>query len=131
MGFRDYALVHTSGGKGNSGRSQKLAHFQYWQFRLAERAIQIENARNLYAKAALRMDRGVEFPEPEAAGAKYYGTECACDMARDAVQIFGGYGLMKDYQIERFYRDQRLLQIGEGTSEIQRLVISRYIGCYE
>jgi alkylation response protein AidB-like acyl-CoA dehydrogenase len=49
-------------------------------------------------------------------------------VADEAVQIHGGYGLMKDYAVERFYRDQRLLQIGEGTSEIQRLVISRYLG---
>jgi alkylation response protein AidB-like acyl-CoA dehydrogenase len=50
-------------------------------------------------------------------------------VADEAVQIHGGYGLMKDYAVERFYRDQRLLQIGEGTSEIQRIVISRLIGC--
>ena len=59
---------------------------------MSERAIEIENARNMYSKAALRMDQGVEFPEPEAAGAKYYATELAGNMARNAVQIFGGYG---------------------------------------
>ncbi|MBD3338510.1 MAG: acyl-CoA dehydrogenase, partial [Candidatus Lokiarchaeota archaeon] len=74
---------------------KKLFQFQYWQFKLAERAIEIENARNLYSKAALRMDKGVEFPEPEAAGAKYYGTKVASDLARDAVQIFGGYGFLQ------------------------------------
>jgi len=65
----------------------------------------------------------------EAAMSKLYCSEIAKQVADEAVQIHGGYGLMKDYPIERFYRDQRLLQIGEGTSEIQRLVISRYIGC--
>jgi len=111
---------------------KKIAQFQYWQFRLAERAIQIENARNLYSKAALRMDQGVEFPEPEAAGAKYYGTECAGDMARDAVQIFGGYGFMKllehdqsTYKVEEIYRDCKVTEIYEGTNEIQKLIIAR------
>ena len=113
---------------------RKIAQFQYWQFRLAERAIQIENARNLYSKAALRMDQGVEFPEPEAAGAKYYGTECAADMARDAVQIFGGYGLMRQlahdqstYKVEEIYRDCKTAEIYEGTNEIQKLIITRSI----
>jgi len=113
---------------------RKIAQFQYWQFRLAERAIQIENARNLYSKAALRMDQGVEFPEPEAAGAKYYGTECAADMARDAVQIFGGYGLMRllehdqsTYKVEEIYRDCKTAEIYEGTNEIQKLIITRSI----
>ena len=112
--------------------ARKIAQFQYWQFRMAERAIQIENARNLYSKAALRMDQGVEFPEPEAAGAKYYGTECAGDMARDAVQIFGGYGFMKllehdqsTYKVEEIYRDCKVPEIYEGTNEIQKLIIAR------
>ncbi|MBN2187420.1 MAG: acyl-CoA dehydrogenase family protein [Dehalococcoidia bacterium] len=112
--------------------ARKIAQFQYWQFRIAERAIQIENARNLYSKAALRMDQGVEFPEPEAAGAKYYGTECAGDMARDAVQIFGGYGFMKllehdqsTYKVEEIYRDCKVPEIYEGTNEIQKLIIAR------
>jgi alkylation response protein AidB-like acyl-CoA dehydrogenase len=60
---------------------------------------------------------------------KLYCSEVAKEVADEAVQIHGGYGLMKDYDVERIYRDQRLLQIGEGTSEIQRLVISRLIGC--
>jgi alkylation response protein AidB-like acyl-CoA dehydrogenase len=64
----------------------------------------------------------------ESAIAKLYCSEVAKEVADEAVQIHGGYGLMKDYDIERFYRDQRLLQIGEGTSEIQRLVIARKIG---
>jgi len=113
---------------------KKVAQFQYWQFKMAERAIQIENARNLYCKAALRMDNGVEFPEPEAAGAKYYSTQCAVDMARDAVQIFGGYGFMEVlgqdgsmYKVEEIYRDSKITEIYEGTNEIQKLIIAREI----
>jgi len=114
--------------------ARKIAQFQYWQFRMAERAIQIENARNLYSKAALRMDQGVEFPEPEASGAKYFGTECAGDMARDAVQIFGGYGYMRllehdqsTYKVEEIYRDCKVAEIYEGTNEIQKFIIAREI----
>ncbi len=80
------------------------------------------------------MDQGVEFPEPEAAGAKYYGTECAADMARDAVQIFGGYGYMRrleadqsTYRVEAIYRDCKVAEIYEGTNEIQKMIIARAI----
>jgi len=118
--------------KNREAFGKKIAQFQYWQFRMAERAIQIENARNLYSKAALRMDKGVEFPEPEAAGAKYYGTQCAVDMARDAVQIFGGYGFMmllehdhSTYKVEEIYRDSKAAEIYEGTNEIQKLIVAR------
>ena len=72
---------------------------------------------------------GVQKFAKEAAMSKLYCSEIAKEVADESVQIHGGYGLMKEFDIERFYRDQRLLQIGEGTSEIQRLVISRYIGC--
>ncbi|MEW6261739.1 MAG: acyl-CoA dehydrogenase family protein [Thermodesulfobacteriota bacterium] len=113
---------------------RKIGQYQYWQFRMSERAIQIENARNLYAKAALRMDRGEEFPEPEAAGAKYYATELAGDMARDAVQIFGGYGFMKElghdkshYKVEQIFRDYKIAEIYEGTNEIQKMILARTI----
>jgi short/branched chain acyl-CoA dehydrogenase len=64
----------------------------------------------------------------EAAMAKLYASEVARAVADEALQIHGGYGLMKEFPIERFYRDQRLLQIGEGTSEIQRIVIARHLG---
>src|SRR3546814_18903440 len=69
-----------------------LGQFQHWQFRMAERATGIENARNLYLKAALRKDSGIAFPEPEAGMAKYYATEMAGEFAREDVQIFGWYG---------------------------------------
>ncbi len=91
-------------------------------------ATKIELARNLLYKACWLKDEGKPFAK-EAAMSKLYCSEIAKQVSDEAVQIHGGYGLMKDYHVERFYRDQRLLQIGEGTSEIQRLVISRYIGC--
>ena len=97
-------------------------------FKLADMALKIELARNLLYKACWLKDNGKPFAM-EAAMSKLYCSEIAQEVANEAVQIHGGYGLMKDYDIERFFRDQRLLQIGEGTSEIQRLVISRYIGC--
>ena len=107
---------------------QSIAKFQVIAFKLADMAMQIELARNLLYKACWLKDNGKPFAK-EAAMSKLYCSEIAKSVADEAVQIHGGYGLMKDYPIERFYRDQRLLQIGEGTSEIQRLVISRYIGC--
>jgi butyryl-CoA dehydrogenase len=111
---------------------KKIAQYQYWQFKLSERLTEIENARNLYIKAAYRLDRGVEFPEPEAAMAKYYGTKVAGDMARDAVQIFGGYGFIRQlshdkstYKVERIHRDYKIAEIYEGTNEIQKMIIAR------
>jgi len=107
-----------------------IAHFQVNAFKLADMAMKIELAQNLLYKAAWLKSNNLPFAK-EAAMSKLYCSEIAKEVADDAVQLFGGYGLMSDYHIERFYRDQRILQIGEGTSEIQRLVISRYIGCYD
>ncbi len=103
-----------------------ISAFQAISFRLADMATKVELARNLLYKACWLKDNGRAFGK-EAAMSKYYCSEIAKEIADDAVQIHGGYGLMKDYPIERFYRDQRLLQIGEGTSEIQKLVIARKI----
>jgi len=100
--------------------------FQVNAFKLADMALKIELARNLLYKACWLKDEGKPFGK-ESAMAKLYCSEIAKEVADEAVQIHGGYGLMKDYDIERHYRDQRLLQIGEGTSEIQRLVIARYV----
>lgn len=94
--------------------------------KLADMAMKIELARNLLYKACWLKDNKKPFAK-ESAMAKLYCSEIANQVSYEAVQIHGGYGLMKDYQVERFYRDQRLLQIGEGTSEIQRLVIGRYV----
>lgn len=103
-----------------------IAKFQAISFKLVEMATKIELARNTLYKACNLKDSGKQFTKV-AAMSKYYCSEVAKEVADQAVQIFGGYGLMKDYPIERFYRDQRLLQIGEGTTEIQKLVISRKI----
>lgn len=101
-------------------------HFQVNAFKLADMAMKIELARNLLYKACWLKDEGKPFGM-ESAMAKLYCSEVAKEVTDEAVQIHGGYGLMKDYDIERHYRDARLLRIGEGTSEIQRLVISRYV----
>ncbi|MHA1214253.1 MAG: acyl-CoA dehydrogenase family protein [Candidatus Hodarchaeales archaeon] len=108
-----------------------ISHFQINAFKLADMAMEIEAARNLLYKATWLYDQGRSEYKKYAAMAKLYCSEVAHRAVHAAVQIHGGYGLMKEYPIERFYRDQRLLEIGEGTSEIQRLVISRYIGCYK
>ncbi len=106
---------------------QPIAKFQVIAFKLADMAMKIELARTFLYKACWMKDQGMPFGK-ESAMAKLYCSEIAKEIADEAVQIHGGYGLLKDYEIERHYRDQRLLQIGEGTSEIQRLVISRHIG---
>ena len=107
---------------------QPIAKFQAVAFKLADCAMEIECGRNLLYKACWLRDRKRSFAK-EAAMAKLYCSELMGRVANHAVQIHGGYGLMKEYHVERFYRDQKLLDIGEGTSEVQRLVISRYIGC--
>ncbi len=107
---------------------QPISKFQAIAFKLADCAIEIECGRNVLYKACWLRNRNRSF-EKEAAMAKVYCSELMGRVADHAVQIHGGYGLMKEYNVERFYRDQKLLDIGEGTSEIQRIVISRYIGC--
>jgi len=107
---------------------QPISKFQAVAFKLADCALEIECARNLLYKACWLKDQKRPF-EKEAAMAKLYCSELMGRVANHAVQIHGGYGLMKEYHVERFYRDQKLLDIGEGTSEVQRIVISRYIGC--
>jgi len=107
---------------------QTISSFQVIGFKLADMAMKIDLARNYLYMACWLKDNSKPFTK-EAAIAKLYCSEIAKEVADEAVQIHGGYGLMKDYPVERFYRDQRLLQIGEGTSEIQRIVISRDLGC--
>ncbi len=105
-----------------------ISKFQAVAFKLADAATELECARNLLYKACWLRNQNRPF-QKEAAMAKVYCSELMGRIANNAVQIHGGYGLMKEYSVERFFRDQKLLDIGEGTSEIQRLVISRYIGC--
>ena len=108
-----------------------ISTFQANAFKLADMHVEIEAARNLLYKAAWLYDQEREDYKKYAAMAKLYCSEVAYRCVNHAVQLHGGYGLMKDYQVERFYRDQKLLEIGEGTSEIMRLIISRKIGCYD
>ncbi|MEJ2096924.1 MAG: acyl-CoA dehydrogenase family protein [Deltaproteobacteria bacterium] len=104
-----------------------IANFQINSFKLADMAMEIECARLLLYKACWLRDNDMAFSK-EAAMAKLYCSEVMYRCANHAVQLHGGYGLMKEYDVERFYRDQKLLEIGEGTSEVQRIVISRHIG---
>ena len=97
-------------------------------FKLADMALKIELARNMLYKACWLAENKRPYGK-ESAMAKLYCSEIAREVADEAVQVHGGYGLFKDYDVERFYRDQRLLQIGEGTSEVLRIVIARAIGC--
>jgi alkylation response protein AidB-like acyl-CoA dehydrogenase len=106
---------------------KQISKFQVTAFKLADMAMKIEHARWFLYRTCWLKDNHRPFGK-EAAMAKLYCSEIAKEVADEAVQIHGGYGLMKDYDVERIYRDQRLLQIGEGTSEIQRLVISRHLG---
>jgi len=103
-----------------------IKEFQAISFKLADMALKIELAANTLYNAVWRKDNGLPFGK-EAAMAKLYTSEIAREVADEALQVHGAYGLVRDYDIERFYRDQRILQIGEGTSEILRLVISRHI----
>ncbi len=104
-----------------------IGSFQAIAFKLANMATEIELARNLLYKACWLRENERPFAK-EAAMAKLYCSEVMGRVVDQAVQIHGGYGLMKEYNIERFYRDHKLLEIGEGTSEIQRIVIARNIG---
>ena len=104
-----------------------IARFQAIQFKLADMATEIAAGRALTYRAAWLKDRGRPFAH-EAAIAKLYTAELACRVADEAVQIHGGYGYMDEYAISRFYRDAKILEIGEGTNEIQRLVIARGLG---
>ncbi|MDB5014036.1 MAG: acyl-CoA dehydrogenase [Daejeonella sp.] len=106
------------------GRS--ISEFQGISFKLADMACEIEASELLIMHAADLKNRGQKMTK-EAAMAKYYASEVCVKVATDAVQIFGGYGYTKDYPVEKFYRDSKLCTIGEGTSEIQKLVIAREI----
>lgn len=108
------------------GRS--ISKFQVIQHKLADMAMKIELARNMVYKAAWLKDQGRKFSK-EASMAKLFASEIAMGVCDQAVQIHGGYGYMHDYKVERFFRDAKLTEIGEGTSEIQRMVIAREIGC--
>ena len=103
-----------------------LVAFQNTQFKLAEIATEIEAARALLYKACNLLDQGKRF-EKQAAMAKYYCSEVMKRAADFCVQVHGGYGLMEEYPAAMYYRDQRLLEIGEGTTEVQKIVIARHV----
>jgi alkylation response protein AidB-like acyl-CoA dehydrogenase len=106
--------------------NKPIASFQGISFKLADIATEIEAAALLTYRAADLKNRGVNVTK-ESAMAKYYASEVAVKAATEGVQIFGGYGFTKDYPAEKYYRDAKLCTIGEGTSEIQKLVIAREI----
>lgn len=103
---------------------QPIAHFQGISFKLADMATKIEAAELLTRQAGTLKDAGAKCTK-EAAMAKYYASEISVQVSTDAVQVFGGYGYTKDFPVEKFYRDSKLCTIGEGTSEVQKLVIAR------
>jgi alkylation response protein AidB-like acyl-CoA dehydrogenase len=105
---------------------QAIANFQAISFKLADMATEIEAAHLLTLQAADMKNKGQKMSK-EGAFAKYYASEVSVKVATDAIQIFGGYGYTKDFPVEKFYRDSKLCTIGEGTSEIQKLVIARDI----
>ncbi|MFJ7930278.1 acyl-CoA dehydrogenase [Peribacillus sp. NPDC096622] len=105
-----------------------ISNFQAIQFKLADMAMEIELARNMVYKAAWLKDNKKPFAK-EAAYAKLFASETAFRASNQAIQIHGGSGYMREYEVERYLRDAKLLEIGEGTSEIQRLVIARQLGC--
>ena len=106
---------------------RKIGEFQGVSFQLSDMAMQIDHARTYLYRTAWLRDQERPF-RAESAMAKLFCTEMASMVTDAAIQILGGYGLMKEFPVERFYRDQRILRIGEGTSEIQRIVISRSLG---
>jgi alkylation response protein AidB-like acyl-CoA dehydrogenase len=121
QGSLEAALAYASGRK-QFGHA--IAEFQGIQFKLADMATEVDAARLLTWRAAAMRDAGQEHTVPSSM-AKLFATEMAVQVALEAVQIHGGYGFIKDYPVERFLRDSKLGTIGEGTSEVQRLVIAR------
>jgi len=105
---------------------QPIASFQAIRWMLADMATEIDAARLMVHRAAWRKEQGRRYTK-EASMAKLFATEMSERVCHDAIQIHGGYGYVREYEVERMYRDQRLCQIGEGTNEIQRLVISREV----
>lgn len=117
----EYSKVRQTFGK-------PICKHQAIAFKLSDMAVEIEAARNLLYKACWLKDVGKPF-EKYASMAKLYSSEVMNRVVNHAVQIYGGYGLMEEYPVAKFFRDQKLLEIGEGSSEVQRIVISRYLGC--
>ncbi|WP_033293869.1 acyl-CoA dehydrogenase family protein [Amycolatopsis jejuensis] len=105
----------------------RIGEYQAIQFKVADMEVRAHTARLAYYQAASKMLRGEPFKK-EASIAKLVASNAAMDNARDATQIFGGYGFMNEFPVSRFYRDAKILEIGEGTSEVQRMLIARHLG---
>ncbi len=118
------AALHYSKEREQFGKP--ISHFQAIAFKLADMATEIEASELLIYSAADKKNKG-KYMTKEGAMAKYYSSEIAVKIANDAVQVLGGYGYTKDFPVERYYRDAKLCTIGEGTSEIQKLVIAKQI----
>jgi alkylation response protein AidB-like acyl-CoA dehydrogenase len=112
--------------KGRVAFGQPIANFQALQFMIADMSMQIEAARLMLRKAAFLRDQGRSFNR-ESAEAKLFASETLVRVVADALQIHGAYGYSTEFPIERIYRDAKLYQIWEGTSQIQRLVIGRHL----
>jgi short-chain 2-methylacyl-CoA dehydrogenase len=110
-----------------SAFGHQLGHYQAIQFKIADMEARAHLSRLAWYDAAARLVAGQPFKK-EAAIAKLTASEAAMDNARDATQVFGGYGFMNEYPVARFYRDAKVLEIGEGTSEVQRMVLARLLG---
>ena len=124
QGAYDLALAYA---KDRKQFGRPISQFQAIQFKLADMATEIEAGRQLVHKAAWLKDQGRVFAA-EAAMAKLYTGELSHRVVNHALQIHGGYGFMDEYAISRLYRDQKVLEIGEGTNEVQRMVIARHLG---
>ena len=123
QGAFDKALVYA---KERKQFGQPIVKFQAIQMMIADMATEITAARFLIYDAAEKAAQGLPFVK-ESAMAKLYASEVAMRVTKNAIQILGGYGYTTDYEVERFYRDAKLCEIGEGTSEIQRIIIARHV----
>ena len=124
QGCLDQSLAHA---KQRMAFGKPIGAYQGIQFKLADMRVAVDTARLATYRAAWLRDSGRPF-KAEAAVAKLYSSEIAVESAREAVQVFGGYGFMEESPVARFYRDAKVLEIGEGTSEIQRILIARDLG---
>jgi alkylation response protein AidB-like acyl-CoA dehydrogenase len=127
QGACDYAMTYA---KQRKTFGRPISTHQATAFKFADMESGIELARNYLYETCRMLDRGEKITK-EGAISKLYCSELAHMAANHCVQILGGYGLIKEFDAEKYYRDQKLLEIGEGTSEIQRLVIAREMGCFD
>ena len=124
LGAYDEALAYA---KERHQFGQAISKFQAIQFKLADMLMEIEHAKLMVLKAAWEKDNGRDYVMT-ASLAKLYSGEVSRRVVNEAVQIHGGYGFMDEYPVSRMYRDQKINEIGEGTNEVQRLVIARLMG---